>query len=101
MSTEASKLISGGKIEWMLENLYTIECECIKPIPYTLQYINNKYVAIQETLNIGEEATSWQEVERLLASSIIKLYKKLTTYVPNKLGPYPKKLLSFLEKYIT
>lgn len=97
---DAFKLALGEKIDRSLDDIHTIEYSLIKPIPYTLEYEDKCFILVQEDLNIGEEATSFKEAENLLASSIIKLYKKLSDYPSDKLGPYPKKLLAYLKDYI-
>lgn len=98
--SNAYKLIMGEKITRELDDLYTCDFILLKPIPTILQYEKNDYVIIQEELNLGEEAKSLQEAEKLISHSIVKLYKKLSDYPSEKLGPYPKKLLSFLKDHI-
>ncbi len=99
-SHSAIRLLNGETIKRALNDIYSSDYELKRDIPITLQYKGKSYILIQDELNIGAEDNTLQGVERKLAIQIIKLYKKLSNLPESTLGPYPKKLLSYLKEYI-
>ena len=98
-----ASLISGGRIEVALDDLYSNEYSLKEGrcIPMTLRYEYLSYIFIQDDLNLWGEEKTLQEAEEVMASAIVKLYKRLLELDhENKLGPYPKEQLDFLKEYI-
>lgn len=96
-------LLQGDPVEVALYTLYSDEYSLKEDryIPMTLRYDNLSYIFIQEELNLWGEEKSLQEAEEAIASTIVKLYKRLSELDrENKLGPYPAKQLAYLKQYI-
>lgn len=93
-------LLSGNKVDVVLDNLSGYTYSLKKDIPVTLQYANRYYIFTQDDLNLWGESRTLQEARENIITEIINLYKRLNSLSANSLGPYPQNILKILKNYI-
>lgn len=100
-STENTLVVkSDFKYPHKLTELYTDRYTLSTPIEYTSEYIDGSYIAIVDDLNLWGEDNTLLNAERSLAKELISVYEDLQSHQQKNLGPYPRKVLNFLQNHI-